>query len=94
MLFFDANVVVYSIVNLDEDKLKISQELVNNALEENSILISPLVLQEVIYTLGKLSVEPEVIDENVDLWTKFSRRCPEGAGWVRNLSLSDLSTTF
>lgn len=72
MLFFDANVIVYSIVNLDEDKLKISQDLVNNALEENHILISPLVLQEVIYTLGKLGVDREVIEENVNLWANFS----------------------
>ena len=54
MLFFDANVIVYSIVNLDEEKLKISQHLVNNAVEEDSILISPLILQEMIFTLGKV----------------------------------------
>ena len=72
MLFFDTNVIVYSIVNLDEEKLNISQQLVNNALEENSILISPLILQEMIFTLGKLGVEAELIEENVDLWTNFS----------------------
>lgn len=72
MLFFDTNVIVYSIVNLDEEKLKISQRLVNEALDENSILISPIILQEMIFTLGKLRVEPEVIEENVDLWTNFS----------------------
>ncbi|NIM15349.1 MAG: PIN domain-containing protein [Candidatus Aminicenantes bacterium] len=72
MLFFDTNVIVYSIVNLDEEKLKISQQLVNTALEENSILISPLILQEMIFTLGKLGVESDVIEENVDLWTNFS----------------------
>lgn len=72
MLFFDTNIIVYSIVNLDEEKLNISQNLVNNALEENSILISPLILQEMIFTLGKLGVEPELIEENVDLWTNFS----------------------
>jgi predicted nucleic acid-binding protein len=72
MLFFDANVIVYSIVNLDEEKLNISQQLVNNALEENSILISPLILQEMIFTLGKLGVDAELIEENVDLWTNFS----------------------
>lgn len=60
MLFFDTNVIVYSIVNLDEEKLKISQQLVNTALEENSILISPLILQEMIFTLGKLGVESDV----------------------------------
>ena len=72
MLFFDTNVIVYSIVNLDEEKLKISQQLVNEALDENSILISPIILQEMIFTLGKLRVEPGVIEENVDLWTNFS----------------------
>ena len=72
MLFFDTNVIVYSIVNLDEEKLKISQQLVNSALEEGSIVISPLILQEMIFTLGKLGVDPEVIEENVDLWTNFS----------------------
>ncbi len=72
MLFFDANIIVYSIVNLDEEKLKTSQELVNSAFEENSIIISPLILQEMIYTLGKLKVDHEIIEENVDLRKNFS----------------------
>jgi len=72
MLFFDTNVIVYSIVNQDEEKLRISQQLINNALEENSILISPLILQEMIFTLGKLGVEPSLIEENFDIWLHFS----------------------
>jgi predicted nucleic acid-binding protein len=72
MLFFDTNVIVYSIVNQDPEKLKISQELIGNALDENSILTSPLILQELVFTLGKLEIEPGLIEENFDLWMHFS----------------------
>ena len=56
--FFHPQLLTITLVNLDEEKLKISQRLVNEALDENSILISPIILQEMIFTLGKLRVEP------------------------------------
>ncbi|MGE5342499.1 MAG: type II toxin-antitoxin system VapC family toxin [Candidatus Omnitrophota bacterium] len=72
MLYFDTNVIVYSIVNQDENKLSVSQRLIDEAFEKNSILISPLVLQEMIFTLGKLGVDGRIIEENIDLWSYFS----------------------
>jgi predicted nucleic acid-binding protein len=94
MLFFDANVIVYSIVNLDEEKLRISQQLVNNALEEDLILISPLILQEMIFTLGKLRVRPEIIEVNIDFWTNFSINCIENDIVVRAFDLCKKAKNF
>ncbi len=72
MLFFDTNVIVYSIINQDPGKLRVSQQLINDALDENSILVSPLILQELVFTLGKLGIAPGLIEENFDLWLHFS----------------------
>lgn len=94
MLFFDANVLVYSIVNLDEEKLNISQQLVNNALEKDLILISPLILQEMIFTLGKLRVQPEIIDVNINFWTNFSISCIENDILVQAFELCKRAKNF
>jgi predicted nucleic acid-binding protein len=48
VIFFDTNVLIYSIVNLDKEKQKVSDSLVGKAIKEKVFSISPLVLSEFI----------------------------------------------
>jgi len=62
MIYFDTNVLVYSVINQDADKMLISQKLIKQAIENNEFIISPLVIQELIFVLSKLKIENSQID--------------------------------
>ncbi|CAA6810919.1 MAG: Unknown protein [uncultured Sulfurovum sp.] len=59
VIFFDTNVLVYAVINQDEEKMKLSQTLIANAIENDTFFISTLVLSEYIFILSKL----KIIDE-------------------------------
>jgi len=56
MIFFDTSVLVYSIVNQDSAKQKLSDTLILKAFETDQFLISPLVFSELYFVLSKLNV--------------------------------------
>ena len=55
MVFFDTNVLVYFSINQDSRKQSIAQTLIQQAIETQTLLISPLVMIEFIFVLSKLS---------------------------------------
>jgi predicted nucleic acid-binding protein len=57
VIFFDTNLLIYSTVNLDDDKQKTSDRLIEAALKEKSFLVSPLIITEFIFVLTKLAVD-------------------------------------
>lgn len=72
MIFFDTNVQVYSTVNQDKDKQRISGGLIETAIKENIFSISPLVLSEFIYVLAKLKIDKALVDFDKD-FTQFKK---------------------
>lgn len=54
MIFFDTNILVYYSVNQDMSRQVISDALIRDALEENRLMISPLIFVEYVFTLTKL----------------------------------------
>lgn len=46
MIFFDTNVLVYYTINQDEDKQKLSERLIEEAIGDSIFFISPLVMTE------------------------------------------------
>ena len=56
MIFFDTNVLVYMIIDQDKKKQFISEKLIIKALENDSMIISPLVISELIFILSKLNL--------------------------------------
>ncbi len=55
MIFFDTNVLVYFVINQDTRKQSIAQSLLQQAIEKQMLVISPLVMIEFIFVLSKLN---------------------------------------
>ena len=51
--FFDTNVLIYFTINQDTQKFEKAQALILSAIEEDTFFISPMVLSEYIFVLGK-----------------------------------------
>lgn len=71
MTFFDTNVLVYSTVNLDEEKQEISDRLIEEAIKEKAFTISTLVLSEFIYVLSKLNIDNQLVENAISLYRPF-----------------------
>jgi predicted nucleic acid-binding protein len=71
MIFFDTNVLVYSTVNLDDTKQKISDRLIEDAMKEKTLSISPLILSEFIYVLSKLKIDRKLVRNAISLYKPF-----------------------
>lgn len=61
MIYFDTNVLIYASVNQNADKMKKSQMLFEESIKNNQLIISPLVIQEYVYTLNRLKLDSESI---------------------------------
>ena len=72
MIFFDTNILIYASINQDIKKLEISQRALSGALENESIVLSPLLIQEYVFALKKLRLEPSKIRVRAD---EFLRHC-------------------
>jgi predicted nucleic acid-binding protein len=55
VIFFDTNVLVYFAINQDSRKQGMAQLLVQQAVENQRLVISPLVMIEFIFVLSKLN---------------------------------------
>ena len=53
MIFFDTNVLIYFTINQDEAKFDIAERMIYEAIEQDTFFISPMVLSEYIFVLGK-----------------------------------------
>ncbi len=73
MWYFDTNILVYSIISVDETKMRLSQDLINNCIKNNTFLISPVTLQELIFVLARLKVEREFLVKSVQPFLKYSK---------------------
>jgi len=57
--FFDTNVLVYFTINQDKQKLEKAQEMIFDAIKKDIFFISPMVLSEYMFVLGKYGVIKE-----------------------------------
>lgn len=71
MHYLDTNIIIYSVVNQDPRKMEVSQSIIRDLFEKNKLLISPLNLQELIFTLYKLKIEIERIKQIYFLFQQF-----------------------
>lgn len=74
MHYLDTNIIIYSVVNQDPGKMEISQSIIRDLFEKNKLLISPLNLQELIFTLSKLKIEIERIEQIYFLFHQFCHK--------------------
>jgi len=71
MVYLDTNVLIYASVEQDSIKHKESIALIEKLVLNNILVLSPLVLQEFIFTLSKLKVKKEDIEYDARFYFKF-----------------------
>jgi predicted nucleic acid-binding protein len=71
VIFFDTNLLVYSTVNLDEEKQKTSDNLIETSMKDNVFVVSPLVLSEFIFVLAKLKIDRILVDQAISSYKPF-----------------------
>lgn len=71
MHYLDTNILIYSSVNQDPAKMVLSQSIVQELFDKNKLLLSPLSLQELIFTLFKLNINTENIERIYSLFNQF-----------------------
>lgn len=68
MHYLDTNILIYSSVNQDPAKMDLSQSIVQELFNKDKLLLSPLSLQELIFTLFKLNINIESIEKTYSLF--------------------------
>lgn len=73
MLYPGTNILVYALVNQDQQKMQVSQALINQCITDSSLLLSPLSLQELVFTLAKLDAPQTTILDSFNVFKAFVR---------------------
>ena len=68
--FFDTNILVFTSVNQNADRQKVSDTLIQNAIKNQTLVVSPLIISEYIFVLSKLNSIDANID-NINMFTSF-----------------------
>lgn len=71
MLYLDTNILVYALVNQDSQKMLASQARINQCIADSSLLLSPLSLQELAFTLAKLNAPQNTIKDSFNVFKAF-----------------------
>ena len=77
MTFFDTNVLIYATVNQGDERLVLSEQVIEDAIVHNRFVVSPLVMSEYIFILSKL----KIVDrhhEDIALYTKYIQGAIDG----------------
>lgn len=72
MVYVDTNILIYASYNQDIDKLRQSQSLLTELKRNKTLIISPLVLQEFIFTCAKLKLPKMNIEKQYKCFRAFS----------------------
>jgi len=73
MQFFDTNVLIYAIINQIPEYRISSTRLIEASIIQETLLVSPLVLSELIFSLNKLNLETKLIEQEIDFYKNFSQ---------------------
>ena len=71
MHYLDTNILIYACINQDLKKMENSQRLIKELATSDTLLLSPLSLQEFTFTLSKLNVDKDHIKSNYELFSNF-----------------------
>ena len=71
MHYLDTNILIYSSVNQDPIKMDLSQSIIRELFIKDKLLLSPLSLQELIFTLFKLNINLKSIEKTYSLFNQF-----------------------
>jgi len=68
--FFDTNVLIYFTLDQDAEKLALARRYIFEAVEQETMMISPLVLSEYIFVLAKNKVDGRYADL-IDFFSEY-----------------------
>lgn len=72
MQYYDTNVLIYFMYQFQDDtKHKTSKDLISKAIASNEFLISPLVIQEFIYSSSRIDKSKELINKGFTYFESF-----------------------
>jgi predicted nucleic acid-binding protein len=71
MVYLDTNILIYACVEQDITKKIKSISIIEKLAVERQIYLSPLVLQEFIWTMTKLKVDNEIIKKDYEYFKNF-----------------------
>ena len=71
MVYLDTNVLIYATIEQDIEKKEKSLNVIESLVNKNELILSPLVMQEYIFTLSKLKVEKEIIEHDSSFYFNF-----------------------
>lgn len=71
MVYVDTNVLIYISVNQGDERRDIAAKLVRELIENDELFLSPLTIQEFIFTLSKLKIDLTQIAQDVDFYLDF-----------------------
>ncbi|MGD2087123.1 MAG: PIN domain-containing protein [Candidatus Aminicenantes bacterium] len=73
MIYIDTNVIVYSYVNPEDPKHITSKHIIEELISVNNLILSPLILQELIFVLNKSGMDKRAIFEIYKLFSNYSK---------------------
>jgi len=82
VIFFDTNILIYFTINQDAKKQELSKKLIKDAIKQNNIFITPLVMSEYIYILAKFKILDASRDK-IEFFNKISQ------GEIRSSDVSE-----
>lgn len=71
MVYVDTNVLIYISADQGEEKRNTAAKLVRKLIENNELFLSPLTIQEFIFTLAKLKIDLNLISRDVDFYLDY-----------------------
>jgi predicted nucleic acid-binding protein len=71
MVYVDTNVLIYITVNQGEEKRDIAARLIRKLIEDNELFLSPLTIQELIFTLAKLNIDLDQVTRDVNFYMDY-----------------------
>ena len=71
MVYVDTNVLIYIIVNQGDEKRNIAARLIRKLIENNELFLSPLTIQELIFTLAKLNIDLNQVTGDVNFYMEY-----------------------
>jgi predicted nucleic acid-binding protein len=73
VIYIDTNLIVYSCVNIGKPIQVYAKQLLEKIIREKDLILSPLVLQELVFVLYKLKVKKEKIANIIKFYVKYSK---------------------
>jgi len=71
MVYLDTNVLIYATIEQDIEKKEQSINLIEELVTHNELVLSPLVMQEYIFTLSKLKIDRVIIEHDTEFYFNF-----------------------